>query len=82
MLPPAGFLGLLHLEVFSQRLEQEHNIPVIISSPSVPYEIELDSGELLKVSGPSQMPDPTKVVAYREPKVEGTFIFPREYTGT
>ncbi|XP_072262364.1 translation factor GUF1, mitochondrial [Pyxicephalus adspersus] len=84
-----GFLGLLHMEVFNQRLEQEYNASVIMTSPTVPYKAVLSSQKLIKEYGaevitivnPSEFPDKTVVSEYREPIILGTIISPDEYFG-
>ncbi|XP_076877942.1 translation factor Guf1, mitochondrial isoform X2 [Brachyhypopomus gauderio] len=84
-----GFLGLLHMEVFNQRLEQEYNASVIITAPTVPYKATLLSAKLIKEYGeeevtiinPAQFPDKSQVVEYQEPMVVGTIIAPDEFTG-
>ncbi|XP_062963635.1 translation factor GUF1, mitochondrial isoform X3 [Cynocephalus volans] len=84
-----GFLGLLHMEVFNQRLEQEYNASVILTTPTVPYKAVLSSAKLIKEYGdkeitiinPAQFPDKSKVSEYLEPVVLGTIITPDEFTG-
>ncbi|XP_066505106.1 translation factor Guf1, mitochondrial [Hoplias malabaricus] len=84
-----GFLGLLHMEVFNQRLEQEYNASVIVTAPTVPYKAVLSSAKLIKEFGkevvtivnPAQFPDKSQVVQYMEPMVTGTVITPDEFTG-
>ncbi|XP_031198420.1 translation factor GUF1, mitochondrial isoform X4 [Mastomys coucha] len=84
-----GFLGLLHMEVFNQRLEQEYNASVILTTPTVPYKAVLSSAKLIKeykekeitIINPAQFPDKSKVSEYLEPVVLGTVITPTEYTG-
>ncbi|KAM5337824.1 translation factor GUF1, mitochondrial isoform 2-T2 [Glossophaga mutica] len=84
-----GFLGLLHMEVFNQRLEQEYNASVILTTPTVPYKAVLSSAKLIKeyrekeitIINPAQFPDKSKVSEYLEPVVLGTIITPDEYTG-
>ncbi|XP_078004305.1 translation factor GUF1, mitochondrial isoform X2 [Phascolarctos cinereus] len=84
-----GFLGLLHMEVFNQRLEQEYNASVILTTPTVPYKAVLSSAKLVKeyrekeitIINPAQFPDKSKVTEYLEPVVLGTIITPDEYTG-
>ncbi|XP_060155267.1 translation factor GUF1, mitochondrial isoform X2 [Globicephala melas] len=84
-----GFLGLLHMEVFNQRLEQEYNASVILTTPTVPYKAVLSSAKLIKeyrekeitIINPAQFPDKSKVTEYLEPIVLGTIITPDEYTG-
>ncbi|KAG8453632.1 hypothetical protein GDO86_000316 [Hymenochirus boettgeri] len=82
-----GFLGLLHLEVFNQRLEQEYNASVIMTSPTVPYKAVLSSQKLIKEYGeneitivnPADFPEKYQVLEYLEPMVLGTVISPDEY---
>ncbi|ERE89307.1 translation factor GUF1, mitochondrial isoform X3 [Cricetulus griseus] len=84
-----GFLGLLHMEVFNQRLEQEYNASVILTTPTVPYKAVLSSAKLIKeykekeitIINPAQFPDKSKVTEYLEPVVLGTVVTPTEYTG-
>lgn len=85
-----GFLGLLHLEVFAQRLEQEYQAEPIITHPSVTYQIQLKEakaiqqkygGSTLTVSNPKLLPDPQHVETYYEPTVLGTIISPSEFIG-
>ncbi|XP_055014895.1 LOW QUALITY PROTEIN: translation factor GUF1, mitochondrial-like [Boleophthalmus pectinirostris] len=84
-----GFLGLLHMEVFNQRLEQEHDANVIITAPTVPYKALLSSAKLIKEHGseeitivnPAQFPDRSQVSQYLEPVVVGTILAPDDYTG-
>ncbi|XP_048797569.1 translation factor GUF1, mitochondrial isoform X3 [Lagopus muta] len=82
-----GFLGLLHMEVFNQRLEQEYNTSVILTAPTVPYKAVLSSAKLIKEYGnseitiinPAQFPDKHSVSEYLEPTVLGTIVTPQEY---
>eukprot|EP00066_Takifugu_rubripes_P019444 XP_011608710.1 PREDICTED: translation factor GUF1, mitochondrial isoform X2 [Takifugu rubripes] len=84
-----GFLGLLHMEVFNQRLEQEHNASVIVTVPTVPYKAILSSAKLIKEHGseeitivnPAQFPERGVVSEYLEPVVLGTILTPDSYTG-
>ncbi|XP_061202140.1 translation factor GUF1, mitochondrial isoform X2 [Neopsephotus bourkii] len=84
-----GFLGLLHMEVFNQRLEQEYNMSVILTAPTVPYKAILSSAKLIKEHGkaeitiinPAQFPDKISVSEYLEPTVLGTIVTPQEYIG-
>uniref|UniRef100_A0A8C3CM58 GUF1 homolog, GTPase n=1 Tax=Cairina moschata TaxID=8855 RepID=A0A8C3CM58_CAIMO len=84
-----GFLGLLHMEVFNQRLEQEYNMSVILTAPTVPYKAILSSAKLIKEYGkaeitiinPAQFPDKLSVSEYLEPTVLGTIVTPQEYIG-
>ncbi|KAJ8382557.1 hypothetical protein SKAU_G00033350 [Synaphobranchus kaupii] len=84
-----GFLGLLHMEVFNQRLEQEHNASVIVTAPTVPYKAILSSAKLIKEHGekeitivnPAHFPDKSQVTNYLEPMVTGTIIAPDDHIG-
>ncbi|XP_025031758.1 translation factor GUF1, mitochondrial isoform X2 [Python bivittatus] len=84
-----GFLGLLHMEVFNQRLEQEHNTSVILTAPTVPYKAILSSAKLIKehkkeeitIINPAEFPDNSMVAEYLEPIVLGTIVTPKEYIG-
>uniref|UniRef100_A0ACB8E746 Translation factor guf1 mitochondrial n=1 Tax=Sphaerodactylus townsendi TaxID=933632 RepID=A0ACB8E746_9SAUR len=84
-----GFLGLLHMEVFNQRLEQEYNASVILTAPTVPYKAVLSSAKLIKahrkeeitIINPTEFPDKSAVAEYLEPTVTGTIITPEEHIG-
>ncbi|XP_054261979.1 translation factor GUF1 homolog, mitochondrial-like [Macrosteles quadrilineatus] len=82
-----GFLGLLHLEVFNQRLEQEYGAEAVMTAPSVPYKVKIIGkkniifygGEEIFVSDPSKLPKPDIIEEIFEPMVLGTIITPEEY---
>lgn len=76
-----GFLGLLHMDVFKQRLEQEYNISVIATAPSVLYKVELKNGETLNIESPSDFPDQGVIEQVYEPVIDATIIVPQEYLG-
>ncbi|XP_019864391.1 PREDICTED: translation factor GUF1, mitochondrial [Amphimedon queenslandica] len=76
-----GFLGLLHMDVFIQRLEEEFNASVLLTTPSVPYQALMRDGSILQILNPSHFPDKNKVTEFREPIVKGTLIFPDQYLG-
>lgn len=77
-----GFLGLLHMEVFKQRLEQEYNISAIVTAPSVLYKITLKyTGEIINVESPSDFPEPHQIEEIQEPIINATIIVPQEYLG-
>ncbi|XP_033251162.1 translation factor waclaw, mitochondrial [Drosophila miranda] len=84
-----GFLGLLHMEVFCQRLEQEHGAEPIITAPSVTYRLVLGNPKMIRQQGTDTMdisnaalfPDPSSIREYYEPLVMGTIITPTEYVG-
>ncbi len=76
-----GFLGLLHMEVFQQRLEQEYGVHVIATAPSVLYKVTLKGGEELLIESPSEFPDPSKIETVAEPMIKATLLMPKEYVG-
>ncbi len=76
-----GFLGLLHMEIIQERLEREYDLDLITSAPTVVYEVELDSGEVISVDSPSKLPDFGSIKEMREPIVEANMLMPKEYLG-
>ena len=76
-----GFLGLLHMEVFTQRLQQEYNVSIISTAPTVCYKIILRDGNELMVDNPSNFPDAGQIDRILEPTVKATIISPNKYLG-
>lgn len=77
-----GFLGLLHMDVFKQRLEQEYNLSVIITAPSVLYRVKIQhTGEMLDIENPSDFPPAQKIEAIYEPIIDATILMPSQYLG-
>lgn len=76
-----GFLGLLHLEVVQERLEREYDLSLILTAPSVRYELIMQDGSTLIIDNPALYPDPTEVVATREPIIRASIIIPDRYMG-
>jgi len=76
-----GFLGLLHLEIFQERLRREYNLNLIVTIPSVAYKIIKSNGEEIIIRTPQALPDPTKVKVIEEPWVELDIITPKKYLG-
>jgi elongation factor 4 len=76
-----GFLGLLHMDVFKQRLEQEYNMSVIATAPSVLYKIKLRNGETIDIESPADFPDPGTIETIFEPMIKATIIVPKTYLG-
>lgn len=77
-----GFLGLLHMDVFRQRLEQEYNLAVIITAPSVLYKVKLaHTGAMLDLETPSDFPEANQIEEILEPMIYGTIIVPKDYLG-
>ncbi len=76
-----GFLGLLHMEIIEERLEREFNLDLITTAPSVIYEVQLKSGERVKIDNPSSYPAPDEIETAYEPIVKASIITPVEYVG-
>ncbi len=76
-----GFLGLLHLEVVQERLEREYDLSLILTSPSVRYEITRTDGTVEIIDNPSHYPDPAEVENTREPFIKASIIIPDRYMG-
>jgi len=76
-----GFLGMLHVEIISERLRREFGLPLIISSPSVEYEISLSNGEKTKIRSAAMLPDFSKIESIAEPIVALEIITPDSYVG-
>lgn len=77
-----GFLGLLHMDVFKQRLEQEYGLSVIITAPSVLYKVKLAyTGEIVDIENPSDFPEPQKIDEVLEPIIDATILLPTKYLG-
>jgi translation elongation factor EF-4 len=79
-----GFLGLLHMDVFHQRLEQEYGAQIVVTTPTVPYLFEFSDGTKLTVQNPALLPSNPKqrVVKAWEPTVTATIITPTEFVGS
>jgi GTP-binding protein LepA len=77
-----GFLGLLHLEITTERLEREFDVSLITTTPGVIYKVHKAKGEIIDLQNPSNMPDPTYVEKIEEPWIKATIITPDEYLGT
>jgi GTP-binding protein LepA len=76
-----GFLGLLHLEVVQERLEREYGLSLIITAPSVEYEIEMNDGTHVMIDNPALYPEPTKIANTKEPFIKASIIIPDRYMG-
>src|SRR5204863_9958486 len=76
-----GFLGLLHLEIITERLEREFNLDLITTAPSVIYHVYLNDGTMLEMHNPADMPDPTHIDRIEEPWIEATILVPEEHLG-
>lgn len=76
-----GFLGLLHLEIITERLEREFGLDLIATAPSVIYQVTLEDGKEVTVTNPSEFPG-GKIKQVLEPMVRATILLPKDYTGT
>ena len=76
-----GFLGLLHIEVVQERLEREFGVSIILTAPSVQYEVYLTNGDMVIIDNPANYPDVTSIDKIKEPFVKATMITPDTYVG-
>ncbi|MCP2636815.1 translation elongation factor 4 [Microbacterium sp. HD4P20] len=76
-----GFLGLLHLEIVTERLAREFDLDLITTAPSVVYEVTTDTGDTVTVTNPSEYPD-GRVASVSEPMVKAAILLPKDYVGT
>ena len=76
-----GFLGLLHLEIITERLEREFNLDLITTAPSVVYHLHLNNGKMIEMHNPADMPDPVHIDRIEEPWINATILVPDEYLG-
>lgn len=76
-----GFLGLLHMEIISERLEREFDLDLVTTSPSVVYHVKMLSGETRVIDNPANLPDPSEIDYMEEPMVSASIMTPPEYVG-
>lgn len=76
-----GFLGLLHMDIIQERLEREGGVEVVQTAPTVTYQLETTSGEIIEVHNPADLPDPSTWRELKEPIVRTEIIVPREFVG-
>ena len=76
-----GFLGLLHLEIITERLEREFDINLLTTTPGVVYKVHMNKGEIIELQNPSSLPEPTLINYIEEPWIKATIITPDEYLG-
>ena len=77
-----GFLGLLHLEIVTERLEREFDINLLTTTPGVVYKVHMNNGEIKNLQNPSNLPDPTFIKFIEEPWIKATIITPDQYLGS
>ena len=76
-----GFLGLLHMDIVQERLEREYGLDIVVTAPSVAYEVKLKTGEEMRVESPSRLPSPGDIEEVREPWLTMTIVTPDRYIG-
>ena len=76
-----GFLGLLHMEIIQERLEREYNLDLVTTAPNVIYKVHQTNGEMINLSNPANLPDPSLIKYMEEPMVKAQVIVPSEYVG-
>ena len=76
-----GFLGLLHLEIIQERLEREYNLDLVTTAPGVVYKVYKTNGELIELTNPSNLPDPSEIEYMEEPIVAAEVMVTTEYIG-
>ena len=76
-----GFLGLLHLEIIQERLEREYNLDLVTTAPGVVYHIYKTNGEMVEVTNPSNLPDPSEIERMEEPIVSAEIMVTTEFVG-
>ena len=77
-----GFLGLLHLDIITERIEREFNIEIIATSPSVNYEIELTDKSIIYIDNPAEFPEKVRINSIKEPFIKTNIFVPNEYIGS
>ena len=77
-----GFLGLLHLEVIEERLEREYNLDLVTTAPGVVYKVHKTNGEIMELTNPSNLPDPSIIEYMEEPIVSSEIMVTSEYIGS
>jgi len=76
-----GFLGLLHMEIFQERLEREFNLDLVTTAPSVVYKLTMTNGEVQYIDNPTNYPDPALIAAAAEPIVKASVYTPTDFIG-
>ena len=77
-----GFLGLLHLEIIQERLEREYNLDLVTTAPSVIYKVHKTNGEVIELTNPSNLPDPSEIEYMEEPMVSAEIMVTTEFIGS
>ncbi len=77
-----GFLGMFHMEIIQERLEREYDLDIIVTSPSVEYEVLMANGEVLRIDSPADLPEEGMIAEIREPWMNIEIFTPTDYYGT
>ncbi|MBR1861333.1 MAG: translation elongation factor 4 [Lachnospiraceae bacterium] len=77
-----GFLGLLHLEIIQERLEREYNLDLVTTAPGVVYKVYKTNGEVIELTNPSNLPDPSEIDYMEEPIVNAEIMVTKEFVGS
>ena len=77
-----GFLGLLHLEIIQERLEREYNLDLVTTAPSVIYKVHKSDGEVIEITNPTNLPDPSEIAFLEEPMVSAEIMVTTEFVGS
>ncbi|MGN0385999.1 MAG: translation elongation factor 4 [Lachnospiraceae bacterium] len=77
-----GFLGLLHLEIIQERLEREYNLDLVTTAPGVIYKVHKTNGEVIELTNPSNLPDPSEIEYMEEPIVSAEIMVTTEFIGS
>lgn len=76
-----GFLGLLHLEIIQERLEREYNLDLVTTAPGVVYRVYKTNGDMLELTNPSNLPDPSEIAYMEEPFVSAEIMVTKDFVG-
>lgn len=76
-----GFLGLLHLEIIQERLEREYNLDLVTTAPGVVYRVHKTNGEMIELTNPSNLPDPSEIDYMEEPFVSAEIMVTKDFVG-
>ncbi len=77
-----GFLGLLHLEIIQERLEREYNLDLVTTAPGVVYRVHKTNGEMIELTNPTNLPDPSEIEFMEEPIVNAEIMVSKDYVGS
>lgn len=77
-----GFLGMFHMEIIQERLEREYDLDIIVTAPSVEYEVVMQDGSVVRIDSPAQLPDEGQIEEIREPWMTIQVFTPTDYYGT